>query len=144
MQVRAGTPIYLALVVRDLERAVRFYRDMLGMDEIKHVVVSDEKVLEGGFAAKGFRFRTFRLGPLALKLVEVQGAPSDTAGLVDSHTGVRYISFVVDDVAAARRELEGRGVKFMSATLPPEPGQSVARLVFFRDPDGNLLELYGD
>jgi catechol 2,3-dioxygenase-like lactoylglutathione lyase family enzyme len=130
--------------VRDLERAVRFYRDILGLEEIKQVVVSDEKALAGAFAARGFRFRTFRIGPLALKLVEVKGTPTPTAGLVDSHTGVRYIAFAVDDIDATRRALEGRGVEFASATLPPEADQRVARLVFFRDPDGNLLELYGE
>jgi catechol 2,3-dioxygenase-like lactoylglutathione lyase family enzyme len=143
MRLKAQTPIFLALVVRDLDRAVRFYRDVLGMEEIKHVVVSDQKAAAGGFAARGFRFRTFHLGPLALKLVEVQGAPAPVDGGVDSHTGVRYIAFVVDDLAAAHRELETRGVRFLSPILPPEPDQAVDRLVFFRDPDGNLLELYG-
>ena len=144
MRIQAGAPIFLALVVRDLERSVRFYRDMLGLEEIKQVVVSDEKASVGRFAAQVFRFRMFRAGPLALKLVEVKGTPAPTAGLVDSHTGVRYIAFAVDDLDATRRDLEGRGVEFVSPTLPPEADQNVSRLVFFRDPDGNLLELYGD
>jgi catechol 2,3-dioxygenase-like lactoylglutathione lyase family enzyme len=130
--------------VRDLERAVRFYRDILGFEEIKQVVVSDEKASTGRFAERGFRFRTFRTGPVAIKLVEVHGTPVATAGLVDSHTGVRYIAFNVDDIDATRRDLESRGVEFTSATLPAEADQRIARLVFFRDPDGNLLELYGD
>lgn len=144
MQVQTGAPIFLALVVQDLERSIRFYRDVLGMEEIKQVTVSDEKASMGGFAARGFRFRTFRTGPLALKLVEVRGAPASTRGLVDSHTGVRYIAFVVDDLDATYRQLRDRGVRFESAILPAEPDQGVSRLVFFRDPDGNLLELYGE
>lgn len=143
MKLKAEAPIFLALVVRDLERSVRFYRDVLGMEEIKQVVVPDAKAAAGKFAAHGFRFRTFRLGPLALKLVEAAGTPAAADGLVDSHAGVRYIAFVVDDLDAAHRELEARGVRFLSPILPPEPDQGVDRLVFFRDPDGNLLELYG-
>jgi catechol 2,3-dioxygenase-like lactoylglutathione lyase family enzyme len=144
MQVQNGAPIFLALVVRDIDRSVAFYRDTLGMQEVKQVVVPGEKSARGRFANKGFRFRTFRLGPLALKLVQVEGAPADTRGLVDTHTGVRYIAFAVDDIDATYRQLLARGVEFASDILPPEPEAGIGRLVFFRDPDGNLLELYGD
>lgn len=142
MKLHEGAPIYLALVVADLDRAVTFYRDVLGMVEIKAVDVSGAKARKGGFADAPFSFRTFALGPLALKLVTVQGSPRSTRGLVDDFTGVRYISFVVDDLDRTQRELHERGVEFLSEILPREPEQSVGRLVFFRDPDGNLLELY--
>ena len=144
MKLQQDTPIFLALVVEDLDRSVRFYRDVLGMEEIKRVVVSDEKAARGAFSAKGFRFRTFRTGPLALKLVEVEGAPAPTRGLVDSHRGMRYIAFTVEDIDAVHSQLSEAGVAFSSEILPPEPDQGVGRLVFFQDPDGNLLELYGD
>jgi catechol 2,3-dioxygenase-like lactoylglutathione lyase family enzyme len=144
MKVQEGAPIFIALVVKDVERSVKFYRDLLGMQETKEVVVADRKSADGRFANKGFRFRTFRLGPLALKLVEVKGAPAETRGLVDTHSGVRYIAFVVDDIDATYKELCARGVEFASAILPPEPEAGIGRLVFFRDPDGNLLELYGE
>jgi catechol 2,3-dioxygenase-like lactoylglutathione lyase family enzyme len=144
MKLQDGAPVFVALVVGDLERSVAFYRDTLGMTEVKQVVVGDDKARTGKFSARGFRFRTFRLGPLALKLVETKGAPAETRGLVDSHRGVRYIAFAVEDIDATCRELSSRGVEFASDVLAPEPESGVARLVFFRDPDGNLLELYGD
>ena len=144
MEIQDGMPIFLALVVRDLDRSVRFYRDTLGMEEIKQVDVGDKKAALGAFSDKGFYFRTFRMGPLALKLVQVKGEPASTRGLVDTHTGVRYIAFTVDDIDVTYQELKDRGVEFASGILPAEPDQGVARLVFFYDPDGNLLELYGD
>jgi catechol 2,3-dioxygenase-like lactoylglutathione lyase family enzyme len=144
MHVQNGAPIFVALVVRDIDKSVGFYRDTLGMEEVKQVVVSNEKSAKGRFAGKGFQFRTFRLGPLALKLVQVQGAPAETRGLVDTHAGVRYLAFVVDDLDSTYKDLLERGVEFASGILPPEPEAGIGRLVFFRDPDGNLLELYGD
>ncbi len=43
MEIQRDAPVFLALVVGDLDRAIGFYRDVLGMAEIKRVEVSDEK-----------------------------------------------------------------------------------------------------
>jgi catechol 2,3-dioxygenase-like lactoylglutathione lyase family enzyme len=44
----------------------------------------------------------------------------------------------VDDVAAARAELEGKGVEFMGEILDT----GVCHMAFFQDPDGNDLMLH--
>jgi catechol 2,3-dioxygenase-like lactoylglutathione lyase family enzyme len=44
----------------------------------------------------------------------------------------------VDDVAAARKELEGKGVEFSGDTLDT----GVCHMAFFTDPDGNDLMLH--
>lgn len=44
----------------------------------------------------------------------------------------------VDDVAEARKELEGRGVEFFGGILDT----GVCHMAFFRDPDGNDLMLH--
>lgn len=44
----------------------------------------------------------------------------------------------VDDVAAARTELEAKGVEFMGETMDT----GVCHMAFFRDPDGNDLMLH--
>jgi len=44
----------------------------------------------------------------------------------------------VDDVAAAREELEGKGVEFMGETLDT----GVCHMALLRDPDGNDLMLH--
>jgi catechol 2,3-dioxygenase-like lactoylglutathione lyase family enzyme len=48
------------------------------------------------------------------------------------------IALHVDDVAAARSELESRGVTFAADTLDT----GVCHMAFFRDPDGNALMLH--
>ena len=45
----------------------------------------------------------------------------------------------VDDVAAARTELEAKGVEFAGETLDT----GVCHMAFFTDPDGNDLMLHG-
>jgi catechol 2,3-dioxygenase-like lactoylglutathione lyase family enzyme len=49
-----------------------------------------------------------------------------------------HIALQVDDVAAARAELEGKGVEFAGETLDT----GVCRMAFFTDPDGNDLMLH--
>jgi predicted enzyme related to lactoylglutathione lyase len=48
------------------------------------------------------------------------------------------IAFRVDDVAAARAELESRGVRFVSDIID----SGVCHQAIFEDPDGNALDLH--
>jgi predicted enzyme related to lactoylglutathione lyase len=49
-----------------------------------------------------------------------------------------HIALHVDDVAAARKELEEKGVEFFGETLD----SGVCHMAFFTDPDGNDLMLH--
>jgi catechol 2,3-dioxygenase-like lactoylglutathione lyase family enzyme len=49
-----------------------------------------------------------------------------------------HIALHVDDVAAARSELEGKGVEFAGDTFDT----GVCHMAFFTDPDGNDLMLH--
>ena len=49
------------------------------------------------------------------------------------------LALVVEDLGAVDRRLGDAGVEFSSEILPPEPEPDVGRLLFFQDPDGNLL-----
>ena len=52
--------------------------------------------------------------------------------------GWRHVALRVASVAAAKAELEGRGLKFPDPIKPAAGGGSV---LFFQDPEGNLLHL---
>jgi catechol 2,3-dioxygenase-like lactoylglutathione lyase family enzyme len=49
-----------------------------------------------------------------------------------------HLALHVDDVAAARQELEGKGVEFLGETFDT----GVCHMAFFNDPDGNDLMLH--
>jgi catechol 2,3-dioxygenase-like lactoylglutathione lyase family enzyme len=49
-----------------------------------------------------------------------------------------HIAFHVEDVAAARAELEAKGVEFLGETFDT----GVCHMAFFNDPDGNDLMLH--
>lgn len=52
--------------------------------------------------------------------------------------GFRHLALRVPSLAAARTELEARGVVF---TEPPRPAQGGGQIQFFADLEGNLLHL---
>ena len=117
MEGRIG---YLIVGVRDLERAVNFYRDVLGFKLI--------------FSEPKFHFARFDVGGMSFSL-----AASDTDGHGgtpgDRHTG---IGIAVDDVDAAYEELKAKGVVF---TMAPAKQPWGGYMGLFADPDGNEFYL---
>lgn len=117
----------LLLVVSDLERSRRFYREVLGATEIREY---------GGTSAL-LRFAgTWLLlvtggGPTADKPT-VTFAPPRSIDVVSCELTIR-----VPDCRAAYETLKRRGATFL--TPPVEYGWEVR--CFFRDPDGHLLEI---
>ncbi|MGV1047989.1 MAG: VOC family protein [Solirubrobacterales bacterium] len=118
----ATTPIdgvdFITLPTEDFERAVEFYGDVLGLEE---------SIRYG--AMPGVEFET---GSLTLAVLESSAFGIEFA----PHT--HPVAFHVEDVEAARAELESRGVEFLADTLD----SGVCHMAHFRDPDGNVLMLH--
>jgi catechol 2,3-dioxygenase-like lactoylglutathione lyase family enzyme len=57
------------------------------------------------------------------------------------HTGLARLAMQVDDIQAEYERLRERGVEFISEPVPILLGATAIKIVFFRDPDGTLLEL---
>ena len=111
----------IAMHVADLERAVGFYRDILRIPSL--------------FQFPGLAF--FDCGGVRLMLTRPEG--SERPG------GNSVLYFKVSDIQAESRALASRGVKLegephMIAKLPDHE----LWMVFFRDPDGNLLALMSE
>lgn len=113
----------VAVVVQDLDRAVRFYRDTLGM-----------KFLFQAPPSLAF----FDLSGVRLMLDK----PSEP---LPEGVGTSILYYGVDDIQAEAAALGGRGVKF------EEPPHKIASLGdrdiwmgAFRDSEGNLLGLMSE
>jgi len=109
---------FVPLPTRDLEAAVEFYGTTLG--------------LECSVYRKDRHFAEFETGNLTLNVMDPQafGLPYNL--------NANAIALHVDDVAAARATLEGRGVVFNGETFDT----GVCHMAFFADPDGNALMLH--
>src|SRR5712691_9416507 len=83
--------------VNDLERTVKFYRDVLGLEE-----VSRHKSPRGSELA-------FLKAPESEELIELCYFPS--SGPVEVQPDLTHLAFEVDDLEAFARELERKGVR---------------------------------
>ena len=117
---------YVILFVRDLERSVAFYRDVIGLP----FKLQGDGYVE--FATQGARFGLYdrnRLGELT-----GQGTtPPD-------HPGGEVV-FLVEDVDAEAERLREAGVTILRGPLDRAWGH---RTLHLEDPDGFVVELAGE
>ena len=119
---------YVILIVEDMDRALRFYTDVLGL-RLGHRS-GDYAQLDTGATRLGLYTR---------------GAMAKTLGMAlkpPSHNAPGFeIGFKVPDVGEAFAELVGRGA---SAVMPPTDRPWGQRTAYVRDPDVHLIELAQD
>ncbi len=124
----AGTRIgHVHLKVSDLERALRFYRDVLGFELTQRYGRQAAFLSAGGYHHH-----------IGLNTWESAGGtppPPGTTGLY--HLAIVYPSRA--DLADALRRLHKAGIHLEGAS-----GHGVSEALYLRDPDGNGVELYWD
>jgi catechol 2,3-dioxygenase-like lactoylglutathione lyase family enzyme len=142
---------HVNLVVDDLEAMIAFYRDVLGLRVTKEVAISGQWV-ETVVGLKNVRADVVYLdaptGP-RIELIRYR-SPEGTRpnGLGAGNTkGLRHFAFRVTDITATVAKLKQAGVRFESDVeqVPDSQvtyaGGARKRIVYFYDPEGNLLEL---
>jgi len=108
------------IFVNDLDRARRFYGDVL---ELRETAAAPEWAV---FDIDGKK--------LIIEKVQPDDPEHDLVGRLLA------VSFAVDDIDRAYRDLTAKGVSFSE---PPEKQAWGGTLAFPRDPDGNILTLVG-
>jgi catechol 2,3-dioxygenase-like lactoylglutathione lyase family enzyme len=109
---------FITVATRDYDAAAKFYGEVLGLPFGKR----------WGNMPAG----EFETGNLTIAVMQ-----SDAFGM-EFRANSNPIEFHVDDVAAARAELESRGVQFRGEILD----SGVCHQTFFADPDGNALAIH--
>src|SRR5207253_3777510 len=108
---------FAVVFVDDYAAAVEFFRDVLGLEHL------DYGKIPGG---------EFETGNLTLQVIEASaiGREFEPSG--------HPIALRVEDVEAARSELESKGVKFLGDTID----SGVCHMAPFSDPAGNTFMLH--
>ncbi len=109
---------FITVATKNVDGAIEFYGDVLGLPESKRW--GQRPAVE------------FETGSLTIAVMQ-----SDGFGL-EFRANNHPIALRVDDVEAARGELESRGVEFQADTID----SGVCHMAYFTDPDGNALMLH--
>lgn len=138
---------HTGLIVRDLDRSIYFYHDLLGLKFANEPTPwFSGPALERGVGVPGAVLRQVTLWvgeDTTLELLEYANRPADSvAPPPNNHMGAAHVCFQVDDVFAKKAELEAAGVQFYSDVNIVDDGPLAGwRWVYFSDPDGLALEL---
>jgi predicted enzyme related to lactoylglutathione lyase len=113
---------FVSVPTRDLDAARAYYGDVLGLP-------CSSVWQRPGMDAMGAEFESGSM-TIALMASELFGIPFSAHSVP--------IALRVDDVEAARAELESRGVTFTGDIID----SGVCQMAHFTDPDGNVLMLH--
>jgi catechol 2,3-dioxygenase-like lactoylglutathione lyase family enzyme len=106
---------FVAVPSTDWERSRSFYVDTLGLRPDEHAQAE------------------FWVGETCFGIWEPARVGMEFAPQQNGH-----IAFHVEDIGAARADLEAKGVEFLAETFD----SGVCHMAFFKDPDGNDLMLH--
>jgi catechol 2,3-dioxygenase-like lactoylglutathione lyase family enzyme len=137
---------HTGVTVSDLERSIRFYHEVLGLPfAAGPSEVFDDPGLGVKVGVPGAKLRlvTFAVGDGLLELLEYVEPVSPVAEpLPQNALGSQHVALHVDDIAAEVERLNALGVEFLSDVTAVDDGVLAGwRWVYFRDPDGILVEL---
>ncbi len=123
---------HIGIAVKDLDRALRFYRDQLGL-ELKEIEEVDEQKVKVAFVP---------VSESNLELLE----PTDSSGpvgkfLAKKGEGFHHISFRVSDLEGKLKQLQEQGGELIDTE--PRYGAGGAKIAFIhpRSTGGILIEL---
>lgn len=113
---------HIALCTANFATLRSFYTEVLGLPQV------------GSFP--GGKTIFLKLGDTAIELIERADWSNSEPG------GWQHLALAVADLDAAHAELAGKGIAFHVAPKDVPPHDPSARIAFFKDPDGNILELF--
>jgi catechol 2,3-dioxygenase-like lactoylglutathione lyase family enzyme len=128
---------HLVVGVTDMDRALEFYRDALGMDVVFETLISGEPFDAALHAKRQQEGRVVGglLGGLMIELLSLGAKPGDKP-VRRGITGIQNISLSVIDLDDTHRRIQQAG--YQPDQDPFEIGG--VRMFFVKDPDGTPVE----
>jgi glyoxylase I family protein len=135
---------HTVLLVSDFDRSVDFYCNTLGFELVSSDADRRGPFLDEMFAVNGvvIKLALIRAGGEIIELIEPVAPPAIVGhDGSDDRFGIARIGFEVDEIEELVADLRAKSVEFISEIVTIREGHySGGKVVFFRDPDGILLE----
>jgi catechol 2,3-dioxygenase-like lactoylglutathione lyase family enzyme len=143
----ASTTIGIGVIVKDLDKSLAFYTNVVGMVQTGSFDV-DERFSKASGLANGLplHVKVLRLGEgeeaTQWKLMTFGDRAQPQKGdFIYSHTGMQYITILVRDLTPFIRRIKAHQVKLLGET--PIALGADSHFVLIQDPDGTFVELIG-
>jgi glyoxylase I family protein len=119
---------HVAIISSDYEKAKNFYVNILGLEIIKETYRE---------ARNSYKLDLAVNGDYQIELFSFENPPKRLS--YPEASGLRHLSFEVDNIDAAVKELNEKGINAEPVRIDEVTGK---RFTFFSDPDGLPLEIY--
>jgi len=123
---------HIGVAVNSIDAALKFFSDTLGLKVEGSETVAEQKVTT-----------TFMpVGDTEIELLQSTAPDGPIAGFIEKKgEGVQHVAFVVDNIEAALKELEAKGVRLIDKV--PRMGAGGKKIAFLhpKDTNGVLVEL---
>lgn len=139
--------LHIGITVADLDRSVKFYRDILGLNYIGEIMMNDKET-EILFNKKGTKARVAYLSGAdnnpPIELIQFIDVPTNKKRMDIFTTGISEVCFYTDDLDDFYNYLLKEGIECFSKPQPfdfREAGFGKSKAIYFRDPDGVIIEV---
>ncbi len=139
---RSRTLVHVDLTVADMERSLAFYRDSMGLLVLEDCTVETEAVrlLSGGKASK-MRMVFLTSDTTTSFIMELIQLLDENDQEASGGRRDVIFAYLVNDLPQAIQAMAADGHQTVSDVIPIELDHlGRAQVVFFRDPDGYLIE----
>ena len=143
----SSTTISIGVVVTDLDKAVDFYTNVVGMVQTGGFEIGGEFSKKSGLAdGNAAQVKVLRLGQgenaTQWKLMSFGDKAKPLKNdFIHSHAGMRYITIQVKDLTPVLERIKARKIKLLGETPVPLGGSN--HFILIQDPDGTFIELIG-
>jgi lactoylglutathione lyase len=136
---------HVGIQVADLERSVRFYRDLLGLELVTRWVRDQEYIQElVGYPGVELNVAVFRLpnSDAFLEILEYRNVERHPIDPSTANPGTGHFCLYVNDLTGLHERLLAGGARFVSEIKSPDIGPNKGgKAVYMLDPDGIRIEL---
>jgi catechol 2,3-dioxygenase-like lactoylglutathione lyase family enzyme len=129
---------HFGVTVTELDRAVEFYRDVLGLTVLDRFTVGGSSFSKAvGVEGATGRFAHIDADGARVELVEYDPEGTDRTASTINQPGATHLGLETDDIDTFYETLPTD----VDTLSEPQTTESGSRIVFLRDPEGNLVEI---
>ena len=127
--------IDIGIVCSNFDESFHFYHDLLGLEIALDIQIPESVAVGACLAPRAFRQVRLTAGDTLIKLMEIESPPPERS--IEFQAGVRWLTFIVEDVPMTVESLIDKGVEFLAESVSAPDAKHV---VCAKGPDGMLIE----